>query len=59
MESEESDIGVAVCVQAAIALQGRFFAGRSVKAGFYDEAKFDACDLAPVPGEFTSEADGS
>lgn len=33
-------------------LQGRFFAGRQVRAAFFPEARFDASDLAPLGGEF-------
>ena len=38
-------------MKAAIALEGRFFGGRTVKAMFFSEDKFDRRDLAPVPGE--------
>lgn len=40
-------------IKAVNAMNGRFFGGRTVKAGFYDEDKFEKCDLAPLPGEFT------
>ncbi|CAD7694646.1 unnamed protein product [Ostreobium quekettii] len=37
--------------KAVVALQGRYFGGRVVRAGFFDERRFDNCDLAPEPGE--------
>ena len=37
--------------KAVVALQGRFFGGRVVRAGFFDERRFENCDLAPEPGE--------
>ena len=37
--------------QALIDLQGRFFGGREVEAAFFDEARFEAQDLAPRPDE--------
>ena len=43
---------IGVAFQAATALNGRFFGKRIVRAGYYDEAKFYGCDLAPVAGEF-------
>jgi splicing factor 45 len=33
-------------------MQGRFFAGRQVRAAFFPEERFTATDLAPKPGEF-------
>ena len=38
--------------KALVDLEGRFFGGRTVRATFYDEGKFDRNELAPVPGEF-------
>ena len=38
--------------KAALALQGRFFGGRELRAAFFDEGRFDAQDLAPRAGEF-------
>lgn len=32
---------------AVVDLNGRFFGGRTVKAGFYSEEKFSKLDLAP------------
>ncbi len=32
-------------------LQGRFFGGREVEAGFFEEERFEAKDLAPRPEE--------
>ncbi|CAH9141502.1 unnamed protein product [Cuscuta epithymum] len=37
--------------KALIELDGRFFGGRIVRAGFYDEERFGKNDLAPLPGE--------
>ena len=37
--------------KALVDLDGRFFGGRVVRAGFYDEDRFAACELAPLPGE--------
>ncbi|XP_047325629.1 DNA-damage-repair/toleration protein DRT111, chloroplastic [Impatiens glandulifera] len=37
--------------KALIDLEGRFFAGRVVKATFYDVDKFNNNELAPLPGE--------
>lgn len=33
--------------------QGRFFAGREVRADFFDEERFEAAQLAPQEGEFS------
>ncbi|EFJ51175.1 hypothetical protein VOLCADRAFT_87981 [Volvox carteri f. nagariensis] len=38
--------------KAAVDLQGRFFAGRSVRVSFFPEERFMATDLAPKQGEF-------
>lgn len=38
-------------MKAAIDLEGRFFGGRTVKAMFFSEAKFDRQELAPVAGQ--------
>ncbi|CAI9089645.1 OLC1v1024257C1 [Oldenlandia corymbosa var. corymbosa] len=37
--------------KALIDLEGRFFGGRVVRAGFYDEERFGRNELAPLPGE--------
>ncbi|VFR03054.1 unnamed protein product [Cuscuta campestris] len=37
--------------KALIELDGRFFGGRIVRAGFYDEDRFGKNELAPLPGE--------
>lgn len=37
--------------KALIELNGRFFGGRVVRAGFYDEERFGNNELAPMPGE--------
>lgn len=37
--------------KALIDLDGRFFGGRVVKAGFYEEERFNKNELAPLPGE--------
>ncbi|KAG9147615.1 hypothetical protein Leryth_007391 [Lithospermum erythrorhizon] len=37
--------------KALIELEGRFFGGRIVRAGFYEEEKFNKNELAPAPGE--------
>nr|GLL30232.1 DNA-damage-repair/toleration protein DRT111, chloroplastic [Ipomoea trifida] len=37
--------------KALIELEGRFFGGRVVRAGFYDEERFSNNELAPLPGE--------
>ncbi|XP_051136201.1 DNA-damage-repair/toleration protein DRT111, chloroplastic isoform X2 [Andrographis paniculata] len=37
--------------KALIELEGRFFGGRVVRAGFYDEERFNNNELAPLPGE--------
>ncbi|XP_047972547.1 DNA-damage-repair/toleration protein DRT111, chloroplastic [Salvia hispanica] len=37
--------------KALIELDGRFFGGRVVRAGFYDEERFSNNELAPQPGE--------
>ncbi|KAL1567506.1 DNA-damage-repair/toleration protein DRT111, chloroplastic [Salvia divinorum] len=37
--------------KALIELDGRFFGGRVVRAGFYDEERFGNNELAPQPGE--------
>ncbi|XP_075486887.1 LOW QUALITY PROTEIN: DNA-damage-repair/toleration protein 111 [Primulina tabacum] len=37
--------------KALIELEGRFFGGRTVRATFYDEERFDKNELAPAPGE--------
>lgn len=38
--------------QAVIDLGGRFFGGRTVRSGFFNEDKFDRNELAPMPNEF-------
>eukprot|EP01065_Artemidia_motanka_P011232 TRINITY_DN16040_c0_g1_i3.p1 TRINITY_DN16040_c0_g1~~TRINITY_DN16040_c0_g1_i3.p1 ORF type:complete len:107 (+),score=21.67 TRINITY_DN16040_c0_g1_i3:198-518(+) len=38
-------------MKAIVDLDGRFFAGRTVSACFYDEAKFDMAILDPQPEE--------
>ena len=38
-------------MKAVIALEGRFFGGRTVKATFFSEEKFERQELAPIPGE--------
>lgn len=38
--------------KAAVDLQGRYFAGRSVRVAFFPESRFDTTDLAPKAGEF-------
>lgn len=44
--------GAEAAAAAAIAdLNGRFFGGRVVAAGYFDEARFGRGDLAPAPGE--------
>ena len=37
--------------KALVDLEGRFFGGRTVRATFFDEGKFERQELAPVPGE--------
>ncbi|KAI5079955.1 hypothetical protein GOP47_0005434 [Adiantum capillus-veneris] len=37
--------------KALVDLDGRFFGGRVVHAGFYDEDRFNVNELAPLPGE--------
>lgn len=37
--------------KALVDLDGRFFGGRVVHAGFYDEERFNVNELAPFPGE--------
>ncbi|KAK8969722.1 hypothetical protein KSP40_PGU008861 [Platanthera guangdongensis] len=37
--------------KALIDLDGRYFGGRTVRAGFYDEDRFGRNELAPLPGE--------
>lgn len=37
--------------KALVDLDGRFFGGRVVHAGFYDEERFNVNELAPLPGE--------
>eukprot|EP00897_Mesotaenium_endlicherianum_P004794 jgi/Mesen1/4342/ME000022S03631 len=37
--------------KALVDLDGRFFGGRTVRATFFSEDKFDRNELAPVPGE--------
>ncbi|KAH7426237.1 hypothetical protein KP509_11G091900 [Ceratopteris richardii] len=37
--------------KALVDLDGRFFGGRVVRAGFYDEDRFNVNELAPLPGE--------
>lgn len=37
--------------KALIDLEGRFFGGRTVRATFYDEQKFEREEVAPFPGE--------
>lgn len=32
-------------------LHGRFFGGRVVRGAYFDEGRFEAADLAPLPGE--------
>lgn len=38
-------------LKALIDLEGRFFGGRTVKATFFPEDKFERQELAPVPGQ--------
>ncbi len=37
--------------RALVDLEGRFFGGRTVRATFFDEGKFERQELAPVAGE--------
>ncbi|XP_071690192.1 DNA-damage-repair/toleration protein 111-like [Rutidosis leptorrhynchoides] len=37
--------------KALVDLEGRFFGGRTVRATFYDEERFNTNELAPMPGE--------
>ena len=37
--------------KALVDLEGRFFGGRTVRATFYDESKFEREEVAPFPGE--------
>lgn len=37
--------------KALVDLDGRFFGGRVVHAGFYEEERFNVNELAPLPGE--------
>ncbi|KAK9830194.1 hypothetical protein WJX72_010226 [[Myrmecia] bisecta] len=43
---------VEAATKALIDLAGRFFGGRTVRASFFDEQKFDRGELAPMAGEF-------
>jgi splicing factor 45 len=38
--------------KARTEMDGRFFGGRTVRASFFSEARFEAQQLAPQPGEF-------
>lgn len=37
--------------KALMDLEGRFFGGRTVRASFYEEERFNMNELAPMPGE--------
>jgi lipase chaperone LimK len=39
--------------QAVAALNGRYFDQKIISASFFDEARFQAMDLAPKPDELT------
>ena len=41
----------ASATKALVDLEGRFFGGRTVRATFYDEQKFERDEVAPFPGE--------
>jgi splicing factor 45 len=56
---EEERVRTLVCfrsqdsaVRACRDLNGRFFGGRKIVAVFFDEARYEARDLGPVPGEW-------
>ena len=37
--------------KALVDLEGRFFGGRTVRATFFDQDKFERAELAPIEGE--------
>ena len=43
---------VEAAVKARAEMDGRFFGGRQISAAYFDEARFEAQDLAPCAGEF-------